>query len=793
MKAQCKSGFAAAVAVFAVLALEMGACSTQRIELGIGEPRFAALLEGLDISGEVRVYRDGARTTLARADLEIDGAVARARLPALPSGEDLNVRIFWRSDSLSIAESGGRTVRLDGGGNKKLSFSASDYVYPDVDGDGANNLFELIYENDNPNEAAGAVSNPRLFPRGFFSQPAGVIALPGAVAFQAEVRSLGSLAMVGTMDIEGTMSRPEYVNQAVDFIHVPTRERHSVPLDCTDQEPLFAVRLNGGGEAGVVAASCGAKVHYLLADHYLGVVEDTTQIGVGQIDYLVFSASGQRLYAVDLFRGEIHVMYSGIGTPRYGLIETLDADVLGDGVLVHRLVDTGSRLIVLDPGHEGLIVLSHVDDANHVRIASPLRGQLNKPADIVLHPSGDIAYIANLGDGLLRVVDISANDPNQWSIIGAVAISTELSSLAIEPVYGYWLYAVADRAFARINTISLAIEQRFDIAGDDASQLMHVALSEDGAFGVVVASGAIMPLGNPASPWVEEEPNNTVAQAAANRAVVGPPPSTSVGFADMREDFDSSVRFVQTVYNGLSPVEFEEDIEDLWRLDVGNAARPLVLAVFPAMDLGRMSISLVTAQGEVTETAIFPLQATSLTPGTGVFMITDPAEDLPAGLSVGINATDFDRTSNYTPYEIVAKELGNVTTILEVERDYSVDPQFVAIFPSVVEGLAEASDEGAYVGWGSEDAEDCYLVDVATNRLGIRLDFADDVDLDLTILNLDGARMLQQYGLVGLGLAEHFVFEPHLRDKNFLVCVTIEDGIPPASAPYTITFVDFDI
>ena len=84
-------------------------------------------------------------------------------------------------------------------------------------------------------------------------------------------------------------------------------------------------------------------------------------------------------------------------------------------------------------------------------------------------------------------------------------------------------------------------------------------------------------------------------------------------------------------------------------------------------------------------------------------------------------------------------------------------------------------------------------MDVATNRLGIRLDFADDVDLDLTILNLDGARMLQQYGLVGLGLAEHFVFEPHLRDKNFLVCVTIEDGIPPASAPYTITFVDFDI
>ncbi len=780
-----------------VLACSPGAAP----QLSIVRPAFAELTEGLDVVGVVEVAKadDPANTPIAAATLMLVNNNGSVQIPGLPSGKDLRVQIHWQVGSVPVADSTPQYVRLGAGEHSSLTFSATDYAFPDTDGDGVANLYELVFARDNPDLGGDPVTDAQVQPAGFFSEFAGAIALPGDIAFQAVARALNGLALIGTSTLSAA-STPIYSEHTANIVNLTTRERRGLPLDCDDTEPVAAVATNIGGETPLAAIACGMKVHFVVVDGLLGTVLATTSVEIGNVDYLFYAKDGRRLYAVDLFHHRISVLNSGVGKATgYAVAEVIDTALLGRDAIITSLVDTGTRLILTDSATDSLVVLSHQEGAQFERVGVALAGQLAKPETVILHPQGDRVYVANLGDGSVREVDIRANDPASWRVTGTVVVANELSSLAIEPVYGNWLYAVAAHAFARIDTLTLRIDRRIDLPDGDMNLFMDVAVSEDGARGVVVAGAAgLLVLGNSVQVTTEQEPNDTVAQAFASAAVIGPPPARAVGFVDISQNPNPAVTFFANVYQGTTPVPFEEDIEDLWRLELGDTAGPVALAVVPTAGISRVSLSLVEAEGGVLDTAIYPLQATVLPVGTGVFLVIDSPADLPPGVLVGISATDFDRSANFTPYEVSIVAPGPFAEVVESESTGGAanndrdGAQLVSLVPSVLHGVVDAADAGAYVAWGTEDVEDCYLVDVANRELGVRLDFGAQVDLDLTVHDLQGVRIPNQHAMVGLGSPEHFIFEPHLSAKNFLVCVTIEDGTTPASASYTLTFVDFE-
>ena len=65
--------------------------------------------------------------------------------------------------------------------------------------------------------------------------------------------------------------------------------------------------------------------------------------------------------------------------------------------------------------------------------------------------------------------------------------------------------------------------------------------------------------------------------------------------------------------------------------------------------------------------------------------------------------------------------------------------------------------------------------------------------LSMTVHTPDGTRIAGQFGMCGPGQPEYFIFEPHVIERSFLVCITVNDADTPAPVPYTLTFVDFDM
>ncbi len=782
-----------AAALLAVALL--GGCGRSDAEFRVLRPHFAALLDVPDLVGEVVIRRDGEE--IARTNLVIDGESASARLPGLPAGADLEVEIVWRSGEVTVARTAEpKVLRLQKGRRTSVEFAPGDYAYPDDDGDGASNITEVVWAADNPSDAAGAVEDPDLSPPGFFSGVTATIATAGDPG-NVHMTAATSWAVLTTSEAEfdqgGNVTFKDHMLNSVDL---RTGQRLSFEFECPRSGFQWDVRRNPIANPEQTAVFCGNRI---LFYKYLPAAElegETTLFYDGtRIEY---GKDGNRLYAIHPDYGLIVVIDLDRSSPTFSeVLIQIDGSIMSGNILPLTVRDTGDHLLIGDAQNGGLVVLSHTDGTGYHFVDHVLMDELPEPLHIVLHPSGRRAYVAENNSGLLVVLDIEPEEPAAWSVVAEVEIAPMFTGLTIDYSYGNWVYALTTGTIARLDTLTNEVTWKREFGSADRGFFRDIALSPQGAFGVVSVGDCrgLMVLGKPDPENVEWEPNNDLADLDDTANVIGPPPARVCGWADIEDD--GSLSFDYWAITDAGRVDYTDDIDDLWTLDPGDHHGRLAIGVFPTNGYSRMSLTIHDPSGDILDLASFPMGGVVLSHGTGVFLVTDPVDLLPPGTMVGAAIQDFDFGYIYTPYEIIALPVDDpLPAIDEVEPNNSADQApLIGAFPVVVYGTAEASDQGEYVVWGNEDAEDCYKVRVDSSRIAVRLDQGPDSDLDIFILDSQGGRIARQYGMIGQGLPEFFAFEPRASQPDwvFLVCVVKLDDEDPPESDYTLTFVNFDM
>lgn len=773
--------------ILATILATLSACTEKVPEVWLLRPASRKLLDRLALEARIEIT-NAANEVVASTSLAITDEAAVGSLPELPAGEDLAARVFWSASGVTIAASEQRSVRIEPGKTQSLSFDAGSYTYPDEDGDGAINLYELVWAADNPGLGDG-VTDPEVLPAGFFNSIVGAAAVGGDFSAPVAVEPINNIVVVGSVDIDVDTPTP-YRNHRANIFVFPMRQRTERRFDCAGTMTVLAIAINPKAST-IAAAACGNAIHFFdpVNDIFAGGPYATAQNR--RATSLVFTGNGEALYAIDGFEGTVAVFGDGGAAANAQVEALLDDSFFGAGSEVWSVAELGAYLLFIDPILGALHVVSHEDHRNHTLVATALPGELIGARAIVTHPSGDEIFVAKGSQGTVAFIDTSNTEIDAWQIVAELEVAVGVDELALEPTYGIWLYAVSPDSIARIDTARQAVEWRYDLADDYSGGFEGLALGSDGKIGVAVGGGsALVQLGVSVQDHLEREPNHRPSNPGG---AIGPPPALSVGWGDINENTEDALEFIGTAYDFSGPIPYREDIEDLWRLDTTGASGGLALAILPTAPMSRFGIALLDGEGDILAVDMDILQAVPLTTGTGVFLITPPVSELPPETLVGVIAKDLDRTANFSAYEVVAVEVDY--PLFEIsENEPNEDPETadpVMLYGSILRGVAESSDNGAFYGWGSEDVEDCFIFDVGSGRVGVRLDFAADVDLDLTVHDMTGVRVPGSYGLLGPGLPEYFVFEPWHPANHFLVCVTSEDATQPASVPYSLTMIDF--
>ncbi|MCK5689367.1 hypothetical protein KAI87_08860, partial [Myxococcota bacterium] len=513
--------------------------------------------------------------------------------------------------------------------------------------------------------------------------------------------------------------------------------------------------------------------------------------------YLLFSKDGTRLYHYYKSPSYIFVIDADYSSATFGqIIETIDPDVFPSTIEIWGVADTGTELIILDHVNTTAQIISYEDD-NYFYNGTALEGLLLKPTAIALDPIRARAYITDSETQWLNIVDISDPLPLRWRTISRIPMGPLVSSLAIEPTLGFSLYAAGGKDLLRISTLSEEITHKLEMGQFGRGGLLDISVGPEGDTLVATSpdNSAILLLGRPDERNIEKEPNQVPEILIPQQNTLGPAPGRSVGYIDSEET--GTVEFDHWVIGGSGPVPYSEDIEDLWLLDTTGLSGRLAIALLPTDGYQRLNLSLIDQNSHILQTSTLPMGAAKLSTGTGVFLITPPASELPSPLWVGVGARDFDMGVNYGFYELVVLDVDSTLRTVPETSESNNSPeeaQAVTNLPIIIEGHIATSDGGLFEAYAGEDVEDCYRVQTSNGRPAVMLNYTADVNLDIFVFNPDGSRVIGQYGLIGNGEPEFFIFEPYLFDDEInwkSICVNIDDDSIPTEVDYELTFIDF--
>ena len=756
-------------------------CSASRADIHVVSPEFAALVDLPDLAGVVTVRQDGLNgEVVGRATVAIDGESFTASVPRLPLGRDLYVTLEWTSAGLLVAATAGNVVRVEADKATSLDIGLGDYVYPDSDNDGAQNIFEVGYAASHPADGADAATNPLVAPTGFFNRFAASYVMP-SFGFAAAVDATAGNILVPTFDVDNTVTI--FSNHAVQLVDQTTRQRYTTPLTCPSNSALFDIVQATFERAAVL---CKRATGTAASDNAL--IVDSTTTGAPVIvrsaatpgaDSLFHAAGANEVYAVGT--DVLYVIDLYATSP---VVDTIDVgrDV-GQVQMVYG-VDAGAELLITDAIENSLIVVSKVNDV--WTSARVLSGVFDGPQQIVVHPTGRRAYVTNAADGYLRVIDITSPDPALWSLITAVQVGSDSTALAIEPVTGSFVYATSNERMVRIDTVTNVVGWSFEPGG--ANALADVSLSDDGRFGVLVTDRAVFALGFGTSDGLEAEPNESVGQSE-NKLVV---PGSSFGWGDSQED--GSLWTTWTWENAGSRQQSDDDFEDVWRLEPGGEER-VAIALIPAHNFTNLAVALVDT--EVRDTAFYwGIGVSHAISGNGVLLVTPPLASAPQNLSVAVSMFDLGQAS--TPYELAVAALPAVIpSVAELEPNNSWDEAQIitAVLPVQVAGFVDAAEIGVSNGRpppNDDDLEDCYRVSTHHRRLAVRLDpTTATADVNLLPFDASSTRLPGSvYFLDSPGESEFVILEPQPSLPEVMLCVGIRDSDAVTQSSYTLLLVD---
>jgi hypothetical protein len=781
-------------------------CSTQDLHIEL-KPHFSKLVNVPNLSGEIRIgveVGEGEIEEISVTSLQIgQDNTARASIGDLPAGKELLVNIDWYSGSYLVANVlEPKSIRLEKGKEATLTFAANDYIYPDSDGDGALNIHEAVFESQNPDLENGAVEDSEVAPTGFFNGFVGAVAIDGNPMGIEVLSGASDMALITSADVDqlqdGTVV---YSNHKINVVETETRLRNNIEILCSVDSDPYMVAKSPKLDFIEVAVVCGSKVLLYSGFPSIAAIEETPVNLFNPVYKIAYSASGNRLYALHSDHGEISVIDTEYNSPTYGQkVATIASEMIGENSRISNLVDNGKLLIVTD-AEGGLIVLSHQNDENQTLVGRIFSESevLTKPSQVVLHPSGQMLYVTDNESGKLLALDVGSENIADWQIVEEIEIGLNVVDLVIDPLHGFWVYALTIERIIRINSLTNEIEWNRKLSKDQRGLLFDMAIGFDGKKGMITVAdsrGSLM-LGAVNTSSQEAEDNDEPSQLNGEANMIDSFPARIVGWGEQQDS--GSVSFDTWAMGDTGRVDFSDDIEDLWQLDLsaqsGNVAGTLAIGLFPTSSYSRVNLSLMDSEGTILQQAVYPVGAMSLSTGTGIFMVTDVVSNIPEGALLGVGTRDYGMATNYGPYEIVVMPLNSqIIEKEEIEPNNDAETaQLQTTFPVVINGVAQVGDTGGYVVYGADDAEDCYQVRVDSSRLAISLDFEENHDLDVFILDMEGNRIVGQYGLIGPGQSEYFVFEPYVQDPYlYLVCVNIDETSNPSEAAYRLTFIDFD-
>ncbi len=746
----------------------LAGCAPDGVEVQVPHPALGWLLPGRELHGAISVREAGGKL-LAESSLRLADGVGKATLPELPAGRDLTVVVRWRIDQTEVAVSAARKIRLEPGKTAEVGFSARAYTYPDDDGDGALNLHEAAFG------AAGAVRDATAAPPGYFDGLVAGLSAPDPI-FRA---AFEQRAVVGT--VHAAAVGGPYTHQIHAF-DPSVRHRATATLTC--DEPVSRIAARPGEDRAVVV--CGDRLHtFDLAR----LATDPAPEASTQLPYTVpevaYGRSGLQLFAAQTLQRSVYVL-SSLTLDLFDIVDVGDVDA--DSVPA-AVVDTGAHLVVADYGTSGLIVFSHVGGQDFAFAAEVARGELPAPRQVLYDPSSERLYVTSEGDGLLRVIDAGADHPSRWRVLGSVDVGE--ARLALEPVQGAWLYGVTADRILRVDALTLSVTtMALGLVGQDNFALSDIAVATDGTRAIAGAlDGSLFLLGNVEPRRAEREPNQALADLDGLHNVVGAPPSIAVGFVDRQET--GALRLLDR-----PDFDIDEDLEDLWQLDLGgDTSGRLAVALVTTSPYKRQSLALLGPNGAVLAQAvgsrpdvIFPL-------GTGVIVLSPPLASLPAGSLLGVDGRDNDTVENASGYELIVTRVpASLLDVGEQEpaNDAWPDPPILSTAPATLQGTVSPTDD------------DCFRLQASFRRLGLLVEMASEVDVNLWV---NGVPL--QTAFVGDGDPEYLILEaqrcaqPAGQPDTVASCTAAGTVFPfcirhwaspgDAPAPYSLTILDFTV
>ncbi len=694
---------------------------------------------------------------------EVDGSSGNIILYGVPTGEPVNTQILWEAGGYVVAETELKVSEVDWVNTACVEFQEADFVFPDDDGDGAINLFEVAFENEVGERGEGAPGDPTIVPDGFFSDVVDLIPLAD-VAFGLAVRELASELLVTTPASDATGA---WTHNEINLIDLGNHRRHSELIPCSGF--ATAALFNPINRASTGAVGCGSAVHLLNVD--FATFDLSATVNTGAFASLAYSKTGDVLYKV----GPTEV----VGILADGSLHSgTQSDAWDDTQTPWSLADTGNYLLVPDRGNRSLNVIFHWEDDVGLHSGWSMFGDLIKPGAIVLHPAGHRAYVAEEETGKVLVIDLTDQSALELSdpVVAEIEASPPPIHLAIDQRDGYWLYVTTAEKILRVNTLTNEVESEISIGGPKNIPTA-IAVSSEGSHAVVATRwGATYVLGHGAQSASEHEPNNGLATA-------GTLDRSMVGWLDTDDEGEQSTPW--SVDDGAP-----DDFEDLWSVTAPAATEHLAVALIPTRTDPAFKLALLDGAGEVVESIISSLGST-LTPGTGIFLLSPGGAAFPNQAFIGVSLRD--NTPAVSPYVLKMSRLADLPAVAEVEDNGQVaNAQALNGYPMILNAAIDAAETGDFsAGAPADDFEDCFSLYTGDTHLAVRLDFPSDVDLNLAVLDSSGAWMERHASIARDGQPEVMIFEPQTRVDRHTVCVGIIDSAPVTTATYTLTLVDF--
>ncbi len=725
-----------------LVAITLAACGPASTDVtpplnGLSVPGLSGVITVADTSGE----------RLAEVALELEGGIGRGRVPDLPPDVDLTAQVTWRAAGLVLAATDPIAFRVEGGDTHGLEVPSSAYRYPDDDGDGAVSLVEVIHAAERPGEA-DAPTNPAVVPHGFASGFVGAFGGRGVPTAGTYSSKSGVLLVARTDEGATFLERHD----------LDARTRTELPLpECRGGYARMIARgppAQTGGAAVLCASATDTNAVAYVVEQDLPLRQASLQGTIRFADLagksLSYGRRGRLLYTPMTQHGVISwwdVTRRCASAEQTGCVEFSDFPLAGalfdrdleSSIKPFFALDTGDWLLATDLTGDRLVVLEPDPGLVWRFRTFAVAGALSSPSVMVRHPLAEIVYVAN-GDGLLRVVDISNDDPEAWTVSAEIDVGPLPLRMAIEPLRGAWIYVVTTEGLARIDTLTHQVTWQAPLTGRDDNLWPDVAVDPAAVGGALLSHqdhGVIL-LGHPKPGQIEREPNDRLGDLTDDANTIGPPPALVAG----RAESDDAGEFILA---GVDP-----DLDDLWTLRAGDATS-VAVAVFPTRGDVPLGLALVDGAGRHVATA---------SAGRSVAMLTSPSQD---DLHIGVDAKPSARGATATAYELATVAVPEpFPEVAEREPNGAGEPMSI-VAPVRVRGELRGNDL------------DCFSLPPGAGRVVARLD--GPPGLDVFGSNAAPNATPERY----------YAVDPVTSDRGLCVRATTS-----TAAAYRLTVVDFD-